>query len=100
MSVENEQADAGRDGRTCLARPNSRARTGTGIIFPCSADHEQDSQPYPVDQYHGLGCSGWNKVGFYEGTSVEPREQVNIAASIPSVKETALELLIGVASVT
>ena len=26
--VENEQADAGRDGQTCLARPNSQARTG------------------------------------------------------------------------
>ena len=29
LSVENEQADAERDGRTCLARPNSQARTGT-----------------------------------------------------------------------
>ena len=29
LSVENEQADAGRDGRTRLARPNSQARTGT-----------------------------------------------------------------------
>ena len=28
--MENEQADAGRDGRTRLARPNSQARTGTG----------------------------------------------------------------------
>ena len=26
----DEQADAGRDGRACLARPNSQARTGTG----------------------------------------------------------------------
>ena len=30
LSVENEQADAGRDGRNCLARPNSQARPGTG----------------------------------------------------------------------
>ena len=30
LSVENEQADAGRDGRTRLTRPNSQARTGTG----------------------------------------------------------------------
>ena len=29
-SMENEQADAGRDGRTCLARLNSQAQTGTG----------------------------------------------------------------------
>ena len=42
-SVENEQADAGRDGRTRLARPNSQARTGTGkYAFPRSTDHEQD----------------------------------------------------------
>ena len=26
----DEQADAGRDGRTRLAKPNSQARTGTG----------------------------------------------------------------------
>ena len=30
LGVENEQADAGRNGRTRLARPNSPARTGTG----------------------------------------------------------------------
>ena len=41
---ENEQADAGRDGRTRLERPNSQeARMG---LFPYSADHEQDWQPY------------------------------------------------------
>ena len=28
--MENEQADARRDCRTCLSRPNSEARTGTG----------------------------------------------------------------------
>ena len=27
FSMENERDDAGRDGRTCLAKPNSRART-------------------------------------------------------------------------
>ena len=30
VSKENEQAHAGRDGQTCLARPNSKAQTGTG----------------------------------------------------------------------
>ena len=29
LGVENDRGDAGRDGRTCLARPNSQARTGT-----------------------------------------------------------------------
>ena len=39
----DEQADAGRDCRTRLAR-----RTQGNIHFPCSADHVQDWQPYPV----------------------------------------------------
>ena len=30
LSVENDQADTGRDGGTCLGRPNSLARTGAG----------------------------------------------------------------------
>ena len=33
MSVENEQADTRRDGQTCLAKPNSQARTGTRKFF-------------------------------------------------------------------
>ena len=50
MSVENERTDAGWDGQTCLARPNSQARTGQGNIHSLfSVDHEQVWQPYPVD---------------------------------------------------
>ena len=30
LSMENEQPDAGRESRTCLTRPNSQARAGTG----------------------------------------------------------------------
>ena len=30
LNVENEQGDVGRDGQTCLVRPDSQARTGTG----------------------------------------------------------------------
>ena len=48
----DEQADAGRDCRTRLARPNSQVRTRTekysSSLF---ADHVQDWQPYPVDPY-------------------------------------------------
>ena len=33
LSVGNEQADAGRDGRIRLARPNSQARSGTSFFF-------------------------------------------------------------------
>ena len=48
----DEQAYAGRDCRTRLARPNRRRERGHGnIIFTCSADHEQDWQPYPADPY-------------------------------------------------
>ena len=48
--MENDQADAVPDGRTYLARPNSQARTGTRKNnFSCSADHEQNWQPCPVD---------------------------------------------------
>ena len=52
IGVENERADAGRDG---TAEPVSRdqifRREGDRgkIHFPCSADHELDWQPYPVD---------------------------------------------------
>ena len=66
----DEQADAGRDCRNRLARPDSQARTGTGeYYFPCSADHEQDWQPYPVDPYSAIcddhtyirhGTATWN----------------------------------------
>ena len=53
--MEDGQADAGRDGRTRLARPNSQARTGTGkYIFSRSADHEQDCQPHPVDPHSAV----------------------------------------------
>ena len=48
----DEKADAGRD----LANP-SRETKFSGVNgdrekhLPCSADHEQDRQPYPVDPY-------------------------------------------------
>ena len=47
----DEQADAGRDARTRLARLDSQARTGED-------DHEeQDWQPYPVDPYPATICN-------------------------------------------
>ena len=46
----HEQADAGRDCWTRLAGPIIRRERGQRKKhFPCSADHEQDWQPYPVD---------------------------------------------------
>ena len=53
--VENERASAGRDGQVLLGRTNSQARTGTGKKqIPCSAVHEQECQPYPVDTYSAV----------------------------------------------
>ena len=46
LSVENEQADAGRDGRTRLEKPNSQVRTETAKRhFTFQANREQDRQP-------------------------------------------------------
>ena len=52
----DEQADAGRDCRTRLAKPNSHERGHGKNIFSCSADHVQDWQPYPVDPYSCYMC--------------------------------------------
>ena len=59
LSVENEEVDAGRDGRTRFARPNiyilGRERGMEKTHFSCSADHEQDWQPsHPVDPYSAI----------------------------------------------
>ena len=52
LSVDNEQTDVGRDGRTHLTRLYSQERSGTGkVYFSCSADQKQDGQLYPVDSY-------------------------------------------------
>ena len=48
----NEQDDTGWDCRTRLARPNFQGN----IDFPCSADHEQDWQPYRIDPYFCYMC--------------------------------------------
>ena len=53
----DEQVDARRDCRTRLARQILRHERGQGNIhFPCSADHVQDWQPYPVDPYSCYMC--------------------------------------------
>ena len=53
LRMENEQADAGRDGRT---RPRETKLSGANgdkekNIFPVQLTHEQDWQPYPVDPH-------------------------------------------------
>ena len=53
------------------------ARGQGNVHFPCSADHEQDWQPYPVDPYSAI-CDdhtyihtfrGDSHVGQYDATS-------------------------------
>ena len=48
-----------RDGtaETVSRDPNLQARMGIGKYdFSCSADHEQDWQPYPIDPYSCYVC--------------------------------------------
>ena len=58
----DEQADAGRDWRTRLARLNSLARTRTGeylvFVFPVQLTTSKigNLQPYPVDPYSCYMC--------------------------------------------
>ena len=54
----DEQADAGRGTAEPVSRDQIlRREHGQGNIhFPCSADHEQDWQPYPVDPYSCYMC--------------------------------------------
>ena len=55
LIVDNEQAGAGRDCRSRLDQILGRERGQVNINFPCSApcsaDHEQNWQPYPVDPH-------------------------------------------------
>ena len=51
----DEQADAGRLPNSSRETKFSGANAGN-IHFPCSADHVQDWQPYPVDLYSCYMC--------------------------------------------
>ena len=61
-----------RDG---TAEPVSRdqilrhARGQGNIHFPCSADHEQDWQPYPVDPYSAV-CDDYTYIHTYIHTTM------------------------------
>ena len=41
------------------------ARGQGNIKFPCSADHEQDWQPYPVDPYSAIICDDHTYIYVY-----------------------------------
>ena len=69
LNMENEQDDAGRDGRTCLTRPNSQARTGAGFFFfPNMPRMENKVVPEgngPVPQEEELGSGGPTLANLY-----------------------------------
>ena len=70
-SLRMEMSRLTRDG---TAEPVSRdqilrhARVQRNIYFPCSADHEQDWQPYPIDPHSAIGDDH-----IYINTCVLPR---------------------------
>ena len=67
FSLSMETSRLTRDG---TAEPVSRdqilrhAREQGNIHFPCSADHEQDWQPYPVDPYSAI-CEDHTYIHIY-----------------------------------
>ena len=82
FSLSMEMSRLTRDG---TAEPVSRdqilrhARGEGNVHFPCSADHEQDWQPYPVDPYSAI-CDdhtyGPTKLAMLEGKKGEkPKER-------------------------
>ena len=70
-----------RDG---TAEPVSRdqilrhARGQGNVHFPCSADHEQDWQPYPVDPYSAI-CDDHTYIRTYFGSLVSSMRATNPA---------------------
>ena len=56
-SLSMETSRLTRDGTAGLVSRDQILRHARGqgnIHFPCSADHEQDWQPYPVDPYSAI----------------------------------------------
>ena len=50
------------------------------IVFPCSADHEQDWQPYPVDPY---SCYMYDHT-YIPGTYIHNYGNSRVKETIPS----------------
>ena len=61
--IQPEYMEMSRPTRDGTAEPVSRdqilrhVRRQGNNHFPCSADHEQDWQPYPVDPYSAIICN-------------------------------------------
>ena len=77
-----------RDG---TAEPVSRdqilrhARGQGNINFPCSADHEQDWQPYPVDPYSAI-CDDHTYIHTVTGAaSADHHGPIDVRLSFPTL---------------
>ena len=75
-----------RDG---TAEPVSRdqilrhARGQRNVYFPCSADHEQDWQPYPVDPYSAI-CDDHTYIYCFTGKGAKTK----LHQEYPHIKKT------------
>ena len=69
--IQPEYGDESRLTRDGTAEPISQdqvlrhARGQGNIHFPCSADHEKDWQPYPVDPYSAIICDDHTYIHTY-----------------------------------
>ena len=81
-----------RDG---TAEPVSRdqifrhARGQGNIHFPCSADHEQDWQPYPVDPYSAI-CDDHTYIHTYMSFIALGDSQASKVVELPGFKGSSV----------
>ena len=83
LNVETGQADAGRDGRTCLARPDSQAQTRTGkYLGLCIVT---DIRRY-IDRYDViyLSAEGFADISIYIGCDI-----YDISKCLPTASDVA-----------
>ena len=82
-----------RDG---MAEPVSRdqllrhARGQGNINFACSADHEQDWQPYPVDPYSAI-CDDHTYLEYIKEQDISSRGNADILVSASVIFHSALQ---------
>ena len=97
FSLSMEMSRLTRDG---TAEPVSRdqilrhARGQRNIHFPCSADHKEDWQPYPVDPYPAI-CDGHTYIHTYIHNtyipSVAPDQRFSYQLSLTPSREDQCE---------
>ena len=97
MENERERADAERDGRACLSRTNSQARTGTGkTYFPVQLTTSRIGNFYPVIPFFARGGDDtYIDITVYtndnDGMEAEEEEGHSIGLLIDLLMEFALE---------